>query len=101
VLQLSLAGLRDATTLQTTPTDVPVLLPGSVVPLAPGTTAPVSPTAEAAALAAVIDAQNQRIFKLTMISTTVVAISALITAWRTLRQLRRDEAVLAARLARR
>jgi hypothetical protein len=88
MLQLSLMGALPE----------PVTVP---VPLAPSITPGPSPTAEAAALAAVIDAQNKRIFKLTMISTAVVATSALITAWRTLRQLRRDEAILAAKLARR
>jgi hypothetical protein len=57
---------------------------------------PVTATkAEADAVVAALNAHNQRIFKVTIISTAVVGISALITALRTLRQLKRDELLFA------
>jgi len=51
--------------------------------------------AEADAVVAALNAHNERIFKVTIISTAIVGMSALITAWRTFRQLRRDEALFA------
>lgn len=51
--------------------------------------------AEADAVVAALNAHNQRVFKVTLISTAVVGLSALITALRTVRQLKRDELVFA------
>jgi hypothetical protein len=57
---------------------------------------PVTTTkAEADAVVAALNAHNQRIFKVTLVSTAVVGLSALVTALRTLRQLKRDELVFA------
>ncbi len=57
---------------------------------------PVTTTkAEADAVVEALNAHNQRIFKVTLLSTAVVGISALITALRTVRQLKRDELVFA------
>jgi len=57
------------------------------------TTIPTASKAEADAVVAVLQTQNERIFKISVISAIVVGTSALITAWRTLRQMRRDEAL--------
>jgi hypothetical protein len=57
---------------------------------------PVTATkAEADAVVAALNAHNDRIFKITLVSTAVVGFSALITALRTLRQFKRDELVFA------
>ena len=50
---------------------------------------------EADAVVAALNAHNDRIFKVTIISTAIVGLSAMLTAFRTFRQLRRDEALFA------
>lgn len=79
--QMSLNGLG-AGTVPTTP------LPISNVP---NTNAAPDP---AIAVAAVIAEQNRRIFKLTLISTVIVGTAAAVSAWRTFRQLQRDEIIM-------
>lgn len=55
------------------------------------TTATVS---ETQAVVDALNAQNARIFKVTVISTVIVGLAALINSYRMVRQLRRDEALL-------
>lgn len=50
---------------------------------------------EADSVVAALNAHNDRIFKVTIISTAIVGMSAILTAFRTFRQLRRDEALFA------
>lgn len=59
------------------------------VSLPAGTTTP-----EAQAIVDTLNAQNARIFKITVISTTIVALAALINSYRIIKQLRRDETLL-------
>jgi hypothetical protein len=59
------------------------------VTLPSGTTTP-----EAQAIVNALNAQNARIFKVTVISTAIVAVAALINSYRIVRQLRREETLL-------
>jgi hypothetical protein len=61
---------------------------------------PISAAATAAAgqIQDTLQAQNDRMFKLTIISTTIVGLSALIATLRTWKQLKRDEALFNSRL---
>jgi len=62
---------------------------------------PVTSTkAEADAVVAALNAHNDRVFKVTIVSTAVVATAALVNAWRTYRQLQRDEALFRQHLKR-
>lgn len=79
-----LGGLRDAT-------GATIVVPAPVVAPSPD-----DPVAQAAAAAAqsiqdTLQAQNDRMFKLTIISTAVVGLSALLATLRTFKQLKRDE----------
>jgi anaerobic C4-dicarboxylate transporter len=55
---------------------------------------------ETQAVVDALNAQNARIFKVTIISTVVVGMAALINSYRMLKQLKRDEILLKRKLAR-
>lgn len=82
-----MSGLRDAMTADGST----IVVPAPVV-----ASSPMDPVSQAAAAAAqsiqdTLQAQNDRMFKLTILSTSVVALSALVATIRTFRQLKRDE----------
>lgn len=65
-------------------------------------TLPASTTkSEAQSVVDALNAQNARIFKVTIISTVVVGFAALLNSWRMIKQLKRDEALFARKLAKR
>jgi hypothetical protein len=65
-------------------------------------TLPASTTkSEAQSVVDALNAQNARIFKVTIISTVVVGFAALLNSYRMLKQLKRDEALFARKLAKR
>jgi hypothetical protein len=49
---------------------------------------------DAQAVVDALNAQNNRIFKVTIISTVIVGFAALLNSYRMIKQLRRDEALL-------
>jgi hypothetical protein len=65
------------------------------ISITPAPTPTITTQEEADKVVAALNAHNDRIFKITIISTVTVGLSAILTAFRTFRQLRRDEALFA------
>lgn len=58
---------------------------------------PTATKAEADSVVQALNDHNDKMFKVTLVSTAIISVSALITMWRTLRMIRRDEAQLRSR----